>query len=406
MRRVCITRARAWTPRGVLTVHGFEKKPAPFEVIRRFRVDDFPTKIAAQIEGNGQVPMSLTLIRETIEDHFLRMSEANIISTLGETSRSDRGALGIFVGAEPERVPLEDLSLAQNAVQQSSFAVLGKLAYEQRSPARLTKELAKLYQAEGPQLTLSMACAASASATAKAWQSIRSGQCDVAVCVGAAFNVEPLLFAGFCLLRAMSSSGKCQPFDQKRDGFVLSDGFGCLLLEAEDFVVSQGRQKEILGYLEGAGESLDAYRITDPEPSGIGAKAAIHRALQSAQIEAKEVSLLKAHATGTIQNDRVEAQVLSELFSHNPPVLALKGGLGHSIAACGVVELIAALASLRSGRVENAFGLSSLDSEISSINVMPWNETNKNEREFSGRYALCNTFGFGGINCALLVSVL
>ena len=159
-----------------------------------------------------------------------------------------------------------------------------------------------------------------------------------------------------------------------------------------------------MGYVKGAGESLDAYRITDPEPTGKGARAAINRALQSAQLEAREISLLKAHATGTLQNDRVEAMVLAELFPQRPPVLAVKGSIGHSIAACGIVELIAALAALRRGRVEHAFGLTLLDAELGALNVAPWGETQEHDRALQGRYALCNTFGFGGINCALLIS--
>jgi 3-oxoacyl-[acyl-carrier-protein] synthase II len=392
MRRICITRANALTPRGRVTAEGFERAPESFQEIKRFSVKDFPVKIAGEVGSNQQVEMALSLVAEALEDHAIT------VRTPTKTK------LGVFVGAEPERVPLERLAKAQRAASQPEHAVLGGNAYEQRSPARLTEALVQRYQAEGPQLTLSMACAASASAIAKALHSIRNGLCDAALCVGAALNVEPLLFAGFCLLRAMSQSGRCMPFDQRRDGFVLSDGAGCLLLEAEDTVVGQGRAREILGYLEGAGESLDAYRITDPEPTGKGARAAIIKALHSAQLKANEISLVKAHATGTLQNDRVEAQVLEALFPQRPPVLAVKGGIGHSIAACGVIELIAALAALRRGRVEHAFGLTSIDAELASLNIAPWGDQTEKEEAMTGRYALCNTFGFGGINCALLIS--
>jgi 3-oxoacyl-(acyl-carrier-protein) synthase len=388
MRRICITRALASTPRGRLTVEGFGLDPSPMRLVRRFRVDDFPIKYAAEIDGDDQCTLTLSLIEETLQAHSL--------------SQKKQQRLGVFVGAEPERVKLDALSKAQSAT--FDRAVLHSAAYDERSPARLTNLLKARYQESGPSGTFSMACAASASAISNAFYSMRRGDCDAALCVGAALNVEPLLFAGFCLLRAMSASGKCQPFSQHRDGFILGDGIGCLLLEAEDLVQREGRTAEILGYLEGAGESLDAYRITDPEPTGKGAKDAIRRAFQSAHREANEVSLVKAHATGTIQNDRVEASVIAELFTHEPPVLAVKGGIGHSIAACGLVELIAALSSLRKQSVEHCFGLESFDEALSKINVSAWRADGINQRPISGNLALCNTFGFGGINCALLIS--
>jgi 3-oxoacyl-[acyl-carrier-protein] synthase II len=388
MRRIAVTGVNALTPRGTLDLSGFERPPTPFQQIHRFNVEDFPVKIAAEVSCVGQVSLGLTVAERAIKNRD-RLSQYP----------SER--IGIFVGAEPERVTLEDLEKAQNSPAQP---VLSRDAYHRRSPARLTEELAQSFSFGGPRATLSMACAASASAVAKAFHTINSGRCDAALCVGAALNVEPLLFAGFCLLRAMSPTGKSSPFDQMRDGFVLSDGAGALLLEAEECAIKQGRSKEIIGYLEGAGESLDAYRITDPEPEGKGAQAAINLALQRANRNYNEVSLIKAHATGTLQNDRVEAKVLARLFPHLPPVLAVKGSIGHSIAACGIVELIAALSTLHRGIVEDIYSLTTPDPEIAAINIRPWQETTPHQRSFSGRVALCNTFGFGGINCSLLVS--
>lgn len=390
MRRVVITRALAETMRGRLTVDGFARAPAPFQMIRRFSVEDFPVKIAAEIFCEDQTTTTMALLKEALQDH--------------PRSRSNQEdpRLGVFVGAEPERVRMDVLAKAQRATQDR--AVLGSNAYDERSPARLTDLLMSDFGARGPRGTFSMACAASASAIANALYSIRRGDCDAAICVGAARNVEPLLFAGFCLLRAMSATGRCQPFSQQRDGFVLADGFGCILLEAEELVLREGRGAEILGYLEGAGESLDAYRMTDPEPTGKGAKAAIVRALQSANRGVQEVSLIKAHATGTLKNDQVESCVITELFPHGPAVLAVKGGLGHSIASCGVVELIAALGSLRRQQVEHCYGLTSFDSSLPKLNIEPWVEGHPTQRPLDKGVAVCNTFGFGGINCALVVS--
>ena len=377
--RVAITGEATWTPDGI----------AP---IRRFDASRFPVRFAAEIEAPGTVAMGLLVVREA----------------LGEVDRlraaHDPARIGVFFGVEPERVAAGDWARVQGerraATQQDRaprFAgLLPEGAYRRRSPSRLTDAVADLCGARGPRRTLAMACVSSAAAIAQAYLAIARGEITAAIAGGAAQNVEPLLFAGFCLLGAMSPSGECRPFDGARDGFVLGDAAGALVLEAESAVHSG----QIRGRLLGAGQSLDAYRMTDPEPEGRGAAEAIRAALTDASLDPRDIALVKAHATGTQKNDQVEARVIDALLPHRPPVMAVKGAIGHSIAASGVVEAIAALEALRRGFAPGIAGLTHPDPSLPPLFLAP---ASAEPRTIRGGVALCNTFGFGGINCALLL---
>lgn len=392
MRRVAITRAAALSPRGWLRPQsGFAHPPRPAGAITRFPADDFPARTARELDTPSQDALASLVLRETFPG--------------GVPGGYAPERCGLYLGAEPERVQVAELSAVNRAVREGLPLVDADAvphgAYARRSPGGLAARMAATLGLSGPRRVYAMACAASAAAAAGAWRALQTGEIEAALCAGVASNVEPMLFAGFCLLGAMSPSGQCRPFDLQRDGFVLADGAGALWLEDEARVLAQGRAGEIEGYLLGAGESMDAHRMTDPEPSGAGAQAAIRAALAAARVAPDEVALVKGHATGTWRNDAAESSALAALLPHRPPILALKGGIGHSIAACGVVELIAALHALRSRAVEGAYGLAQLDPALPAPNVTPYEE---GPRPLRPGVALCNTFGFGGINCALVVA--
>lgn len=378
-------------PRRVVITGEAALTPASVSRVSRFDATGFPVCVAAELRGAGdQVAMGLAAARAATGD--------------GDRLRAayDPKRIGVFIGAEPERIAVADWAAVVAARRSSTgiadFAhVLAAGAYERRSPARLTDAVADLVSARGPRATLSMACVSSAAAIAAAHRAIVRGDCDCAIAGGAALNVEPLLFAGFCLLGAMSQSGACRPFDVARDGFVLGDAAAMLVLEEE----SAARGAEIRGRILGAGESVDAFRMTDPAPGGRGAALAIGAALASAGIAARDVALVKAHATGTRKNDEVEARVVAELLPHRPPILAVKGALGHSIAASGAVELLAALAALRARACPPVQNLHTPDGELPPLALTP---DGGEATPLAGSIALCNTFGFGGINCSLVVA--
>jgi 3-oxoacyl-[acyl-carrier-protein] synthase II len=400
-RVAAITAAAALTPIGLLTDEGFADRSARTGIapIQRFDARGFPVQHAAEIVGRGdQVALAMAAARAALSDE-------SAIEALRKAHSPSK--IGVFFGAEPERIAVSDWAqviAARRAAgpHEDPFAtpILETDAYYRRSPARATDAIAEWVGARGPRRTLSMACVSSAAAIAAAKRAIVRGEISLALVGGAALNVEPLLFAGFCLLGAMSTAGACRPFDSRRDGFALADGAGLLVFEEES--IARARGANIRGRILGGALSLDAHRMTDPEPTGKGAATAIRDALADAQVAPDQIALVKAHATGTRKNDEVEAQVIHSLVGARPPVLAIKGAIGHGIAASGAVELIAALAALRKKECAPTTGLDEIDPSLPPIALS--GEVDPS-RAVDGTIALCNTFGFGGINCALVLEV-
>jgi 3-oxoacyl-[acyl-carrier-protein] synthase II len=387
-----ITGDAALTPLGRFSSESGLPAGCAIAPVQRFDARGFPVTVAAECAPRDaevdQVALGLAAVRAALGD-------GEAIARLVRAHGAER--IGVFFGAEPERVTLDDWT---RVVEAGEAAALGEGAYRRRSPSRITDAVAELVGARGPRRTFAMACVSSAAAIAAAHRALAAGEVTCAIAGGAALNVEPLLFAGFCLLGAMSRAGACRPFDAARDGFVLGDGAACLILEEERAARRAGRSAR--GRILGAGQSQDAWRMTDPAPDGRGARAAIASALDEAGAGAGEIALVKAHATGTPKNDAVEAQVIFDLFGDRVPVAAWKGALGHSIAASGAVEAIAALGALRARAVGGAPSLRTVDGELPPIDVVP---DGAPPRPLAGDLALCDTFGFGGLNCALVVGL-
>ncbi len=396
-RSVAITGCAAVTPLGLLTDDGFADRARPsgdsleggIGPVRRFDASGFPVRAAAEVEADDQVALGMRALRAAVDEAALA----------GLAARHGAARVGVWVGAEPERITVGDWAKVVAAREGGDLdGVLAEGAYGRRSPSRLADAVALAAAARGPRRTLSMACVSSAAALAAARRAVAAGEVGCAIVVGAALNVEPLLFAGFCLLGAMSPAGACRPFDARRDGFILADGAAAFILEDEDAARRDGRP--VRGRLRGAAVTLDAWRMTDPHPDGRGALAAMRGALADAEVAPESIALVKAHATGTVKNDEVEARAIHALVGGRPPVLAVKGALGHSIAASGAVEAIAALAALRRGAAEPTVGLEAVDPALPPIALTA---ASSPPRPVEGTLALCNTFGFGGINCALVL---
>ena len=242
------------------------------------------------------------------------------------------------------------------------------------------------------------ACASGAEALAIAWRMIRAGEVDVVVAGGAEACILPITLAGFAQMRAMSTRNNeperaSRPFDIARDGFVLGEGAGAMVLERAEFAAARGAARH--ARLAGVGTSSDGYHITAPEPEGIGAGRAISAALRTAGLAKSDVGHVNAHATATPVGDVAEAAAIRTAIGDHAVVTAPKGALGHLLGAAGAVEALACVLALRDGVVPPTLNLENADPGV-QLDVVTGSA-----REVQLTAAVNDSFGFGGHNVAL-----
>jgi 3-oxoacyl-[acyl-carrier-protein] synthase-1/3-oxoacyl-[acyl-carrier-protein] synthase II len=254
--------------------------------------------------------------------------------------------------------------------------------------------VARRIGALGPAVTVVNACASGADAVGLGARWIASGRCDVVI-AGGADELERFAFHGFLSLKNVSPT-RCRPFDRRRDGLTLGEGAGILVLEAEDAAEARGapRRGRILGYAAAS----DAHHPTAPHPQGRGLRQALDLALAGAGLDPRDVGFVCAHATATLENDRVEGGVLAEAFPAGTPVFSTKGCTGHTLGAAGAMEAILTLRGLADGRIPATAGLEDPDPEC---RVEPTRETT----ELDARSAVSTSLAFGGTNSALVMGV-
>lgn len=252
----------------------------------------------------------------------------------------------------------------------------------------------------GPNLTLSTACASGANAIGEAARLVRSGVADVMVAGGAEAPVTPLLVALFSRLGALSvrngePRSASRPFDRGRDGFVLAEGAGFLVLE--DWARAEGRGAGILAEVVGYGRNSDAAHITRPSAAGAGAAACMQLALSDAAVPPPAVGHISAHGTGTTLNDDCELQAILRVFGPAPPpVTGPKSVLGHMLGAAGAVEAVAAILAIEHGEIPPTANLVDSGAPL-GVDVVA-----QRPRHREPGLVMCNSFGFGGHNATLL----
>ena len=243
-----------------------------------------------------------------------------------------------------------------------------------------------------PCQVIANACASGTNAIGHAFECIRSGRYQ-RVLTGGYDALSELVFTGFDSLQA-STPEKCRPFDRNRAGMVLGEGAAILALENLELARKQGTP--VLAEIVGYGISTDNFHITQPDPSGVGPRQAMERALQSAQISADEVNYINAHGTATVFNDAAEGKAISQLFN-GVPVSSTKSMMGHSLGAAGAVEAVISLLALRHRFLPPNINFDALDDGL-QLNVVA-NES----RSAVVSMALSNSFGFGGTNASILM---
>ena len=427
-RRVAITGAGVVSPVGVglrRFWRGLQSGRSGVRAITRYDASGLPVRIAGEVccfslEDYTDAPAEYTSscggrVRLDRRTQYALAAAEMAIHDAGLLHSPDWTDAGMYFGAGEgdNDLPLLwrmllpsisaeagcDVSRLLRDRQMNGFGLRDQLM-EPTAPASL---IAARYGIGGEVTTCLTACAASAQAAGEAMRRIQDGECDLALTGGAHAMTAPLDVTGFAMLSALSSRNDApeqasRPFDRTRDGFVLGEGAGVLVLE--EWNRARRRGAHIYAELIGYGTANDAYRVTDMHPQGRGATRAIENALHDAAVDPKEIGYVNAHGTSTVENDRTETRALHAALGDAAraiPISSTKSMTGHAIAAAGALELIAVVLALAEQVLPPTINLTTPDPEC-DLDYVP-----NRARSHAFRTALSNSFGFGGQNVALVV---
>ncbi|MFZ5829595.1 MAG: beta-ketoacyl-ACP synthase II [Planctomycetota bacterium] len=383
-----------------------------------FDASSFPTRISAEVRN-----WDLSDVGEKPEDweyqgrhtHFAIGAGKKAVTDAGlELAKIDPTRFGVYTGSGEGTQDFdrftkmmvaglaggEKLDLA--AFVKKGLETLNPIAELEQEPNMPAGHLASLFGAEGPNVNCLTACAASSQAIGEAVEIIRRGDADVMLAGGTHTMIHPFGVTGFNLLTALSTRNDepqraSRPFDRDRDGFVLGEGAGMVIVESLEHAKARGAK--IYGEIVGYGSTADAFRITDTHPEGRGAISCVRMALSDAEANLDDVDYINAHGTSTAVNDKVETLAIKQVFgeqAYKIPVSSTKSMMGHLIAAAGATELIICLMAIRDNVVPPTINYENPDPEC-DLDYIP-----NVCREHNVEMALSNSFGFGGQNISLI----
>jgi len=387
--------------------------------ITHFDAANFPTRFAAEVKDYDLGDYYHSPERFEFAGRNIRFAVGAAYQAINDSgvldSELDPARFGIYLGAGEGQ---QDFMLFMSMVAQaqrdgeldlekftkSGLELLNPQAELEQEPNMPSGHLASLFNAQGPNLNCLTACAASSQAIGEATEIIRRGDADTMLSGGAHSMIHPFGVTGFNLLTALSTYNQeptkaSRPFDKNRDGFVLGEGAGMVVLE--ELTRAKQRGARIYGEVIGYGSTADAYRITDIHPEGRGAVSCIRMSLKEAQLNPQEIDYISAHGTSTVVNDRVETMAIKQVLGENGkrvPVSSIKSMIGHLIAAAGSVEAISCLLAIKHNILPPTVNYETRDPDC-DLDYVP-NEA----REATVKYTLSNSFGFGGQNVSLIFS--
>lgn len=389
--------------------------------ITLFDASTFPTKIAAEVKDFDLADYGEDAARWQYCGRHTLFAVAAAKSAIADSGIKDSGydaeRTGIYLGAGEGRQDFfnfvsiigDAFDAAKREVRGSEFVREGVKRLHgfkelEQEPGMTASHLADLFDAQGPNLNCLTACAASSQAIGEAVEIIRRGDADTMISGGTHSMLHPFGVSGFNLLTALSTRNgdptkASRPFDKDRDGFVIGEGAGMVILEELGRATKRGAK--IYGEIVGYGSTADAFRITDTPPDGHGAISCMSAALADAKLDAAGIQYINAHGTSTDVNDRVETLAIKQVFGERArqiPISSIKSMTGHLIAAAGSVELMTCLFAIRDGVVPPTINYETPDPDC-DLDYVP-----NVAREMKLSTALSNSFGFGGQNVSLVVS--
>ena len=403
--RLVITGMGAVTPIGIGVENYWNNLVAGkcgVEKITRFDTADLPVKIAAEVknfEAEKFMPKKLTREMDVYMQYgYAAAMEA--IEQAGEPAASPE-RMGIVVGTalggiSPIAETQDGISKGEHKKVSPRFVpkIIGNEAAAQVA-------IAKGYR--GPSLTVSTACSSGGDAISTACMLLMSGQADAVLAMGTESALSPLFILGLTSAHALSTNndnpqGASRPFDKDRDGFVIGEGGGALVIETEENAKKRGAT--ILAELAGFSNCTDGYHVTSPHPEGIGALFCMEKAIEHAGLSASDVDYINTHGTSTGVGDPIETQAIAELFGEHAKEMAVtstKGATGHMMGAGGITEAITCIQCIRTGVVPPTLNLEEPDEKCAPLNYVPGKAIEKKVK-----VAMSNSFGFGGQNSSVI----
>jgi len=256
----------------------------------------------------------------------------------------------------------------------------------------LAEAIAKIYNFKGPRCVVVNACSSGADAIGVALSWLENGLCDIAI-AGGADELNKIPLSGFNSLGIMSEK-LCTPFDESRQGLNLGEGAGIMILESHKGYLNRKEKPNL--FVSGYGSASDAYHLTAPHPNGKGLEIAVLEALRRSEINTQDIDFVNAHGTATIENDKVEGQVLKKVFGNKIRFISTKGYTGHTLGAAGSIEAVFTALALREDWIPPSLGFVKKDN---SIGISPVTE----KTAIDGRFAISTSLAFGGNNAAVVI---
>ncbi len=372
--------------------------------IERFDVSEFSSQIAGLVEGfNPKDFFDARSIRRmdkstqfALASAMMAKDDANI-----DFSQDDPYRIGAVLGSGIGG--METLDGQFRTLINKGPGRVSPLFIPMMISNILAGQIGMQFKAKGPNMVITTACASATHALGISYKLIRDGEADIIISGGSEAAITPLALAGFCSMKALSTRNDApekasRPFDKERDGFVMAEGAGVLILEELEHAKKRGAKiyAEIIGF----GMSADAYHITAPDPEGEGAKKAMELAIMDAGIKPQDVDYINAHGTSTPLNDKLETLAIKKLFGEHAYKLAVssnKSMIGHLLGAAGAVEAVATALTLKEGVIPPTINYENPDPEC-DLDYVP------NEKRVKDvKIALSNSFGFGGHNASIVL---
>ncbi|MBM2828979.1 MAG: fabF-2, partial [Actinobacteria bacterium] len=373
MRRVVITGLGAVTPLGIGVAPTWDSVLAGrsgVSLITKFDPVEFPTKFAAEIKGFHPEEF---IDRKEIKrmDPFIHIAMASASLAMGDSglviSEELAPRVGVYIGSGLGG--LTTLEHYHRAYIEGGARKISPFFIPMLISNLASGHIAMKYNAKGPNITTTTACAASSHAIGEAFEAIRRGTCDVVIAGGSESTITPMGLGGFCAMKALSTRNAApaeasRPFDKDRDGFVMGEGSAIIILEELEFAKKRGAK--IYAELCGYGASEDAYHVTAPAPGGEGAVRCMRAAISDARLRPEDVDYINAHGTSTPYNDLYETIAIKTVFQEHAKKLMVsstKSMTGHLLGAAGAIESLFSVLALHEGAIPPTINYTTPDPE-------------------------------------------
>jgi len=406
MRRVVVTGLGVVAPNGIGTETFWENLVAGvtgIDRITRFDASHHDSKIAGEIKGFDPL---LYMEKKEVKkmDLFIHYALASAIMAIDDArlkfEESERSRIGTLIGTGMGGIPA--LEESHNVLLEKGPGRISPFFIPSIITNLASGQIAMRYGFRGPNSCVSTACATGNHAIGDSLELIKRGAADVMIAGGSEAVITPLTIGGFSAMKALSTRNDephraSRPFDKGRDGFVMGEGAGVLVLEELQHALRRGAK--IYAELVGYGMSADAYHMTAPEPEGLGAIASMRLALEAARLSPEDVDYINAHGTSTPMGDTAETRAIKQVFgghAYRLAVSSVKSMTGHLLGAAGGVESLATVLTIYHGLIPPTINYDEPDPGC-DLDYVP----NK-ARQAEVRVALTNSFGFGGTNATLV----